>query len=164
MLSGYQLTWILCIFGELFYKSFYPGICFGLIFLLIGFLFANNKKRFILILLLISIPGYFFDSILVYFKVYNFNSSHYFGLLPIWMLVLWPSFASLFDEVFTFLYKYKLLAVFLGSILGTLTYYSGHPLGLIIINKFYLFCSFMIVFWGLLMIYYLNYLIKFKFD
>ena len=164
MLSGYQITWLSCVLGEVFYKSFIPGLLFGFIFLLIGFFYTNYKKNFVLILFFISIPGYLFDSILVYFKVYNFNTSDYLGFLPIWMLVLWPSFASLFNEVFTFLYKYKLSAVFFGSVLGPLTYYSGYPLGLININQFYLFFLFMITFWGMLMIYYLNYLIKFKFD
>ena len=55
------------------------------------------------------------------------------------MVVLWPSFASLFDEVFVFLSKYKLIAILLSAVLGPLTYYSGSPLGLIDINNLLLF-------------------------
>ena len=164
MLLGYQLTWIMCVFGELVYNSYIPGVICGLIFLFISFLSTNNKKKFIFILFTISIPGYLFDSILVFLKVYNFDTSLKFGLLPIWMIILWPSFATLFDEVFTFLSKYKIIAVILSSILGPLTYYSGSPLGLLNISHMLLFFIFMIFFWALLMLYYLNFLMKLNFN
>tara|TARA_B100000579_G_C22720310_1_gene799048 strand:- start:602 stop:1120 length:519 start_codon:yes stop_codon:yes gene_type:complete len=164
ILSGYQLTWLMCIFGELIYNSFLPGLIFGLGFLLLSFLNSNNKKKFTFIVLSIAIIGYIFDSILVFLKIYNFDVSLYFGFLPIWMLVLWPSFSILFDEVFVFLTNYKFLALFLSGSLGPLTYYSGVPLGLIEMNQLYLFIFLMIIFWVSLMYLYLNYLIKFKFD
>tara|TARA_B100000029_G_C17024456_1_gene759839 strand:- start:89 stop:583 length:495 start_codon:yes stop_codon:yes gene_type:complete len=164
MLLGYQLTWIMCIFGELIYNSYIPGVICGLIFLFISFLNTNNKKKFIFILFAISIPGYLFDSILVFLKVYNFDTSLNFVLLPVWMIILWPSFATLFDEVFIFLSKYKSIAVILSSILGPLTYYSGSPLGLLSINHIFLFFIFMIFFWALLMLYYLNFLLKLNFN
>ena len=81
------------------------------------------------------------------------------GFLPVWMLVLWPSFASLFDEVFVFLSRYKLIAILLSGILGPLTYFSGSPLGIININQLTLFFILMIVFWILLMLFYLNFLL-----
>jgi len=163
-LSGYQLTWLMCVFGEILYKSFLPGLICGSVFLIICFLNTPNKKKFILTVFSISLIGYLFDSLLILFQIYNFYTSLNLGFLPIWMLVLWASFATLFDEVFTFLSKYKLLAVMISSIIGPLTYYSGYPLGLIIINQFYLFFLLMMIFWGFLMIFYLNFLIKFKFD
>ena len=164
MLSGYQLTWLMCVFGEIFYKSFFPGLTCGLIFLFLVFINTQNKRKFIFIVFSISVLGYLFDSILVNFKIYNFNSSLNIGWLPIWMLVLWPSFATLFDEVFVFLSKYKFLAVLLSAFLGPLTYYSGSPLGLISINFLFLFFVLMTIFWSILMIIYLNYLLKFKFN
>ena len=163
-LSGYQLTWMLCIFGELIYNSPLPGLLSGIIFILVAFLYSNNKKKLISVLILLSIPGYLFDSILVFFEVYEFQTSFYFYSLPVWMLVLWPSFAILFDKVFVFLSNYKVLAVLLSAILGPLTYYSGSPLGLIVINKFYLFFFLMIIFWIFLMLYYLNFLLKLRFN
>ena len=51
------------------------------------------------------------------------------------MIVLWPSFAILFDEILMFLSKYKIIAIILSSILGPLTYFAGSPLGLIDINN-----------------------------
>ena len=160
ILSGYQLTWLMCVFGEVLYKSFLPGLACGIFFVFLVFANSKNKKRFFYIVFIISIVGYLFDSILVIFKIYNFNTSLYVGVLPIWMLILWPSFATLFDEILVFLSKYKAMALLLSGSLGPLTYYSGDPLGLIIINKFTLFFITMIGFWILLMLFYLNFLLR----
>ena len=164
MLSGYQLTWLMCVFGELLYNSYLPGLICGLLFLTICFINSDNKKKTIQTVLLISILGYLFDTILVFFEIYNFKTSLYIGVLPIWMIVLWPSFAILFDEILIFLSKYKIIAVILSSILGPLTYFAGSPLGLININNLVVFFILMIVFWAILMIFYLNYILKLKFN
>ena len=164
MLSGYQLTWLMCVFGELLYDSFLPGLICGLLFLTICFVNSDNKKKTIQTVLLISILGYLFDTILVFFEIYNFKTSLYIGVLPIWMIVLWPSFAILFDEILIFLSKYKIIAVILSSILGPLTYFAGSPLGLININNLVVFFILMILFWAILMIFYLNYILKLKFN
>ncbi len=164
ILSGYQLTWLMCVFGEILYKSFFPGLICGLIFIFLVLMNTQNKRKFTFIVFSISVVGYLFDSILVNFKIYNFESSLYFGWLPVWMLVLWPSFATLFDEVFVFLSKYKLIALSLSAVLGPLTYYSGSPLGLIYINQLFLFFILMTTFWMFLMLFYLNFLLKVKFN
>jgi hypothetical protein len=164
MLSGYQLTWLMCVFGELWYNSFLPGLICGILFLFICYLNSDNKNKTIQIVLSISILGYLFDTILVFFEIYNFQTSLYIGVLPIWMIVLWPSFAILFDEILMFLSKYKIIAVILSSVLGPLTYFAGSPLGLININNLFLFFSLMIFFWAILMIFYLSYIINLKFN
>ena len=164
ILSGYQLTWLMCVFGEVIYNSYLPGLIFGISFLFLSFLDSYSKKKFILILLYISIPGYLFDSALVYLSIYSFETSFQIGLLPIWVLILWPSFAVLFNEVFNFLEKYKLLAIILSSFLGPLTYYAGSPLGLLTINNLYLFIISMVFFWIMIMVYYLYYLLNLKFN
>ena len=164
MLSGYQLTWLMCVFGELLYNSFLPGLICGLLFLTICFIHSDNKSKTFKIVFLISLIGYLFDTILVFFEIYNFKTSLYIGFLPIWMIVLWPSFAILFDEILMFLSKYKIIAVVLSSILGPITYFAGSPLGLININNLYIFFTLMIIFWAILMIFYLNYIIKLEFN
>ncbi len=35
MLSGYQLTWLMCVFGDVLYNSYLPGLICGLLFLTI---------------------------------------------------------------------------------------------------------------------------------
>ena len=164
ILSGYQLTWLMCVFGELWYNSYLPGLICGLIFLTICFINSDNKRKTLLIVFLISLMGYIFDTLMVFFEVYNFTTSLYIGLLPIWMIVLWPSFAILFDEILMFLSKYKIIAIILSGILGPLTYFAGSPLGLIDINNLLMFFTLMIIFWAILMFYYLNYIIKLEFN
>jgi len=164
ILSGYQLTWLMCVFGELWYNSYLPGLICGLIFLTICFINSDNKRKTLLIVFLISLMGYIFDTLMVFFEVYNFTTSLYIGFLPIWMIVLWPSFAILFDEVLMFLSKYKIIAIILSGILGPLTYFAGSPLGLIDINNLLMFFTLMIIFWAILMFYYLNYIIKLEFN
>ena len=164
MLSGYQLTWLMCVLGELWYSSFIPGLVCGLLFLAICFINSDNIKKTFQIVLFISVLGYLFDTSLVFFEIYNFKTSLYIGVLPIWMIVLWPSFAILFDEILIFLSKYKIIAVIFSSILGPLTYFAGSPLGLININNLFVFFILMIVFWAILMIIYLNYIVKLRFN
>ena len=160
----YQLSLLMCVLGDLWYNSFIPVLICGLLFLAICLVKSDNIKKTIQIVFLISFIGYLFDTSLVFFEIYNFQTSLYIGVLPIWMLVLWPSFAILFDEILIFLSKHKIIAVILSSILGPLTYFAGSPLGLITINNLFLFFILMIVFWAILMIFYLNYIIKFKFN
>jgi len=160
ILSGYQITWFACILGEKIYTSPLMGFFTGLAFVLIYFFYVIEKSRFIFIILAISIPGYLFDSLVVYFNIYDFNSNLKIGLLPIWMLILWLSFAILFDEVLFFLKNFKIPGIFLSALLGPLTYYLGEPLGIIKINNLTIFIIVMIIFWSLLMYFYLEIIIK----
>ena len=160
VLTGYQLTWLACVFGETKFSNSMLGIWVGIIFLLTYFYFNHNKQKFIKISLLISVPGYFFDTLLVYFQIYDFETIAKFGTLPLWMIVLWFSFSTLFDEILTFFKSYKILGIILSGVLGPLTYYLGEPIGLIKIYNFQIFIISMVLFWMILMFYYLNYVIK----
>ena len=159
-LTGYQITWLACVFGESKLQSPFFGIYVGIIFFALYFYFNNNKIKFLKITGSIAIPGYFFDTILVYFKIYEFNSSLIFLTLPLWMIVLWLSFSILFDKVLNFLKNYKILGLFLSCTLGPITYYFGKPIGLITINNLSLFFLLMIFFWFFLMFFYLKVLIE----
>ncbi len=160
ILSGYQLTWLMCVIGEKFFNEPLIGFITGLIFSISYFIYSKNKYRVLLIIFFIALPGYLFDTIVVYFDVYEFNSILKIGTLPIWMLVLWISFSILFDEVLVFLKNYQLIAILLSAILGPLAYYSGVPLGLIEIYNFYIFIFIMFVFWSFLMFFYLKIITK----
>ena len=159
-LTGYQLTWLACVFGESKLNMPMLGIYVGALYLLLFLYYNKNKKNFIKLALLISIPGYFFDTLIVYFSIYEFKTQFKFGLLPIWMIFLWLSFSTLFDEILVFFKKYKIIGIFLSGILGPITYYLGESLGVIYINNLTLFFITMIIFWFLLMIYYLEFILK----
>tara|TARA_Y100001970_G_scaffold218436_1_gene267862 strand:+ start:307 stop:819 length:513 start_codon:yes stop_codon:yes gene_type:complete len=159
-LTGYQITWLACVFGQDKFNQPLLGIYIGIIYLLIFFYFNKNKIKFLKLSLYISIPGYIFDTLMVYFDIYRFNSTIILGTIPAWMIILWLSFSTLYDEILTIFKKYKVTGVFLSGILGPATYYLGQPIGLILINNTFLFFTMMIIFWILLMIYYLEIIIK----
>ncbi len=159
-LTGYQITWLTCVFSEIKFNDPLLGIYVGLTYLLLYFYFSKNKIKLIKISLLISIPGYLFDTMMIFLSVYEFNSTLYLGILPLWMTVLWLSFSTLFDEILQFFKKYKILGIILSGVLAPLTYYLGYPIGIISINNVTIFFVAMITFWVLLMIYYLEILLK----
>ena len=156
ILTGYQITWIACVFGEKYYPQSALGLIVGIIYLFFFLTFTNNKKRSVKIIMLIATPGYFFDSLLVLSSAYNFESIWKLGVLPIWMVVLWLSFATLFVDLLVFFKRYTILGVLISSLLGPLTYYLGKPIGIIVIHNYYIFFISMIFFWAFLMHYYLK--------
>ena len=160
VLTGYQVTWLACIFGETKFSYPFLSLIIGIIFLSIYYYFRKNKKKFLKTSVLISVPSYLFDSLMVYFQIYEFNSNFIFGTLPLWMIVLWLSFSTLFDEILVFFKNYRVLGIILSGILGPLTYYLGEPIGVLNIYDYQTFIITMIIFWMMLMIYYLNYVIK----
>ena len=159
ILTGYQLTWLACVFGEKYFLNL--GIYVGLIYLALYLYFSKNKKRSLLICFLIAIPGYLFDSMMIYLSIYQFNSSEVIGMLPSCMIILWLSFSTLFDEILVVFKKYQFLGIIFSIILGPFTYYLGEPIGIILINQFLFFFTFMILFWFLLMIYYQRIILKY---
>ena len=159
-LTGYQLTWLSCVFGEDKFNKPLLGMYIGILYLLLFFYFNKNKIKFLKISLYISVPGYSFDTLMVYFSIYEFNSSFIFGTLPIWMIVLWLSFSTLFEEILTLFRKNILIGVLLSGVLGPATYYLGEPIGVISIDNILLFSVVMVVFWVILMVYYLKIILE----
>ena len=159
-LTGYQFTWLACVFGESKFNQPMLGIYIGVTYLLIFFYLNKNKTRFLKISFLISLPGYLFDSIMVYFSIYIFDTIFIIGTLPIWMMVLWLSFSTLFDEILIFFERFKILGVVMSGSLGPITYYLGEPIGILNINNIILFVTFMIIFWSMLMAFYLKFVVR----
>ncbi len=159
-LTGYQFTWLACVFGESKFNQPMLGIYIGVTYLLIFFYLNKNKTRFLKISFLISLPGYLFDSIMVYFSIYIFDTIFIIGTLPIWMMVLWLSFSTLFDEILIFFERFKILGVVMSGSLGPITYYLGEPIGILNINNIILFFTCMIIFWSLLMAFYLKFVVR----
>ena len=159
-LTGYQFTWLACVFGESKFNQPMLGIYIGVTYLLIFFYLNKNKTRFLKISFLISLPGYLFDSIMVYFSIYIFDTIFIIGTLPIWMMVLWLSFSTLFDEILIFFERFKILGVVMSGSLGPITYYLGEPIGILNINNIILFFTFMIIFWSMLMAFYLKFVVR----
>ena len=160
VLTGYQLTWITCIVGEIFNLPFI-GFFIGLIYLSFFFYNQSNLIRALKIILIFAIIGYSFDSLMNLLNIYNFKSKLFVGYLPIWLVVLWLSFATLFVDLLNFLKTRSYFAILLGIILAPPTYYAGMPLGILKIDNIIYFFITMIIFWGLYLNFYSYYLRNF---
>ena len=153
ILSGYQITWLFCIFGE-YYKISIIGFIVGIIYLSLFFYHCSNKEEALKICLIFSSVGYIFDSLLGLLNIFTIKSNIMFGYLPIWFLVLWPAFSTLFVDVLSFLKNRPVVAFILGSLFAPLAYYSGIPLGIANSNNLTLAIIIMTVFWGSLLTFY----------
>ncbi len=85
------------------------------------------------------------------------------GYMPIWFLVLWPSFTTLFVNVLVFLKNYLLLSFFIGAVLAPPTYYLGIPLDIASSNNITLAMTTMVIFWGCFLMLYSFYIKKINF-
>ena len=157
-LIGFKITWIACVMGEIYIDS-YVGLIVGMIYLFIFFYFEKNKKRAFNIILIFSLAGYAFDSFLSYLDLYKINADINFLFLPIWFLVLWPSFSSLLVNLFSFLKNNLIISILFGAIFGPLNYYTGIALGMVSLINYESFIL-MSLFWGLLMFCYCNYILN----
>lgn len=155
ILLGFKLTWLSCVLGEIYFNSWF-GFIIGIFFLISFFYFDNFKFKSLKIILLFSICGYFFDSMLSFFNFYKIEGQTNFLYLPIWFLVLWPSFCTLLINVLSILKKPILLSAFFGAIIGPISYYAGITLGLAYVENNIIF--FIIsLFWFLMMYCYAKY-------
>ena len=78
-LSGFQITWLACVFGEYFAFPLF-GFIIGIIYLLLFFYFEKNLFYAFKICIFFSIIGYLFDSLLSYNKIYYINSNFMFSI------------------------------------------------------------------------------------
>ena len=128
-LIGFKITWMSCVMGEVYINSWF-GFIVGIIFLSFYFLFENKKIEALKLILILSFIGYFFDSVLSNLNIYYIDAHTNFLFLPIWFLVLWPSFSCLLIKCFAFLKNKYLLSFVIGGFFGPLTYYIGITSGL----------------------------------
>ncbi|MDC1296448.1 DUF2878 domain-containing protein [Alphaproteobacteria bacterium] len=152
---GFKITWLSCVFGEIYYGSL-PGFLIGLLFVILFFSFSKNKIKSFILVSCFSIAGYLFDSVLSAFHLFKINAETNLLFLPIWFLVLWPSFCCLLINVLSFLKHNNLLSTSLGLIFGPLSYYAGVKIGLAEPLNLYIFLL-ISFYWGLMMYFYSKY-------
>ena len=152
-LCGFEMTWFACVIGD--YKGFPSlGIILGLAYLSLFFYFAKDRLRAIKVCLKYSLLGIIFDSFLSYSGLYVINSSFMFGFIPIWLVVLWISFSTLFVDILIFLKKKLLISFLSGFVLVPPTYYLGIALDIAKSSNIFLTMFTMAIFWGLLLCIY----------
>ena len=152
IIIGFKITWVSCVVGEIYINSWF-GFIVGLCFLLLFFLFEKQNLKNVKIILILSFIGYFFDSLLSYLNIYNIKAQTNFLFLPVWFLVLWPSFSCFLIKCFLFLGNKKILSFLLGGFLGSFTYYLGITSGLAY-SSGNIVLIFMSLFWAIFILMY----------
>jgi len=152
-LCGFEMTWFACVIGD--YKGFPSlGIILGLIYLTLFFYFSIDRVKAIKTCLKYSVLGIIFDNFLSYSGLYVINSSLMIGFIPIWLVVLWISFSTLFIDILIFLKKKRFISFLAGFLLVPPTYYVGIALDIAKSNNLFLALATMAIFWGTLLYIY----------
>jgi len=90
---------------------------------------AQFPCKKILLLIIVALVGWLFDSLLNKFAIIHFYGLSFLSLAPIWLLLLWIAFVSVFNQFFyDVLYKTWIWSL-LGFLLFPLNYYAGCQLG-----------------------------------
>ncbi|MAV82654.1 MAG: hypothetical protein CMI90_04235 [Pelagibacteraceae bacterium] len=153
ILSGFQLTWLSCIFGQYFSIPLL-GVFIGILYLLFFFYLNKDRKNTLKIIIFISLIGCIFDNLLSFFGIFVINSKYTLIYIPIWLIILWLCFSSLFVEVFLFLKNRPIISFLLGFFLVPPTYYVGIVLNIANSSSLITAMSLMAFFWGLLFFFY----------
>lgn len=125
----YQLGWLSCVLGVAFG---YPvsGAVAALLLVALHLLLADKRKAELGLILLACLLGAVVDGLqqaagLLVFK----EDPRWPFWLPLWLLVIWAQFATLFRFALSWLSGRALLAALFGAIGGPLAYAGGIRLG-----------------------------------
>lgn len=125
----YQLGWFCCVVGAAWD---YPVIGAMLALGLTGIhlLLADSRKAECTLMVGSCLIGVMVDSIQQELGVFTFKMQPGWPLwLPLWVLVIWAQFATLFHYALAWLSGRYLLAAILGAFGGPLAYWGGVSLG-----------------------------------
>ena len=129
---GFQIVWAICAFGAI-NNTPLLGALSGVIYILLHFIFTQTKLLDAITMLSVAAIGIILDSINSYFGLISFNSADH--MLPIWLIMLWFSFSLILPHSLNWLSNYPLLAIILGGIGGSGSYFIGHQLGAISLSS-----------------------------
>lgn len=146
-----QVNWFVAIYGAS------KGVIWPCI--LITALFAwwqlNEKRRHpndVRVIICAIFIGMTLDSLWQFAGLVQFVSSPLAPLTPIWLLMLWITFALTFNHSLSWLKPKTLLATLLGFIFSPLTYWGGSRLGgMIYLENIWLVSAILGIAWAIVM-------------
>ena len=156
-----SLNWSAAVFGAA--KGYpYFGVYTVLCTLPIHFYLIAHKSREFQFMLICSLFGSLFDSLLVVVGAIQLGSTSLFGMLTApWMIALWFNFMTLPNVALKWLRGNYLLGALLGAVLGPAAYYIGAQIGAISFHENILFSLLLVsVEWVIAMIFILKIQIK----
>jgi len=125
----YQVGWLSCVLGA---ARGYPflGSLFAMLLIVIHLLMSTVRKAEIKLMICACLLGVVIDSSQQALGVFNFKIDPDWPLwLPLWILVIWAQFATLFHFALSWLSGRYLLAALFGLVGGPLAYWGGVRLG-----------------------------------
>lgn len=125
----YQIGWFSCILGA---SRGYPisGAFCALLMMIIHLLLAESRSAELRLMLYACLVGIVIDSVQQELGVFTFKMEPDWPLwLPLWVLIIWAQFATLFHYALYWLSGRYLLGAVFGLLGGPLAYWGGIRLG-----------------------------------
>lgn len=125
----YQVVWFAAVMGGAA-GLWWPALLAAAVLLGLHFAVRSDRAPVALRLGLVAVMGFAIDSSLGLLGLCRYVGGLAEGTIsPFWMLALWPTFASLLDDVCSWLVPRMGLAVLFGALGGPLAYLGGAGLG-----------------------------------
>ena len=126
-LAFYQVTWFAAIMGGAA-MAVWPGLLAGGLMLALHVALSQRRVATLNRLAQATLIGAVVDMALMASGMVSFTGCACLTP-PLWMVILWPCFASLFDDLLKWVPSRPAIAVVLGGIGGPLAYVGGDALG-----------------------------------
>ena len=152
----FQLGWFSCV---LMAAQGLPevGIVIALLLVCVQLFLAGNRKNLITLILIVTLIGSAWDSVMTSFDILVFDVGMIVSFLaPGWIMAMWLMFATTLNVSFRWLFGRYWLAMFLGAIFGPLTYQAGAAMGAVVIPDNLFANSVIALGWALLMPLYIK--------
>ena len=126
---SFQTGWFACVLGAAHGRPLLGPVVVAVLLGLHLYLTADVKGE-IRLLATAGVLGFLLDSLQALLGVFSFGTGGALSWMsPLWMIALWPNFATTLHTSLSWLAgRYALAAVF-GAIAGPLSYYAGAQLG-----------------------------------
>jgi Protein of unknown function (DUF2878) len=126
-LGAYQITWFAAIMGGAA-MAVWPGLLAGGLMLALHLAVSQHRVVTLNRLAQATLIGVVVDTALTASGMVSFTGCACLTP-PLWMVILWPCFASLFDDLLRWVPSRPAIAVVLGGLGGPLAYVGGDALG-----------------------------------
>lgn len=148
----FQLGWFACVLGGA-YDQAVLGCLIAMFVIAYHFYLANEAIQELRLLTVALIIGFIFESIVTAQGLARYSHGQVFDVIaPLWMILMWPLFATTLNLSMRWLKKLTpLLVSLVGAIFAPLAYYAGNKLGAVEYVDLTLSLSIIAIAWAVLL-------------
>lgn len=126
----FQIGWFSCVLAGASSSYTWAGVAMVALIVMMHLIQAANRKNEIFLLLVVTLIGTLWDSMLLLNNLFIFpNGVMVNGLAPHWLIAMWCLFATTLNVSMKWMKGKYFLASIFGAVGGSLAYYAGHRLG-----------------------------------